>query len=111
MTDGGTVPQAQRADTLTAQSLEVSLTVAAVRSSATWYRDTLGFTIEREFERGGRLIAIRLRAGAVRILLAQDDGAKGTNRAKGDGFSFQITTTQSIDALAARAKQAGAVLD
>ena len=112
MTDSSALPETRPADTpLTAVSLEISLTVAALRSSAAWYRDALGFTIEREFERDGRLLAIRLRAGAVQILLTQDDGAKGTNRSKGEGFSYQITTRQPIDALAARAKQAGAVLD
>jgi uncharacterized glyoxalase superfamily protein PhnB len=112
MTDDPVVPLSQPADNpLTAQSLEVSLTVAAVRSSAAWYHNTLGFTIEREFEREGRLLAVRLRAGAVRILLTQDDGAKGASRSKGEGFSFQITTPQPIDPLAARAKQAGALLD
>ncbi|MBI3567917.1 MAG: VOC family protein [Gemmatimonadetes bacterium] len=98
-------------DLLTARSLEVALTVAAVRTSAEWYRDTLGFTIDREFERDGRLLAIRISAGAIQILLAQDDGAKGADRPKGEGFSFQITTAQPIDAIAARAKRAGAVLD
>ena len=98
-------------DTLVAQSLQVSLTVKAVRESAEWYRNALGFTIEREFEREGRLIAIRLAGGSVNILLTQDDGAKGTEREKGAGFSFQITTSQSIDAIAARAKGAGVVLD
>lgn len=97
-------------ETLNAQSLEVSLTVADVRRSATWYCDTLGFAIDREFEREGRLRAVSLRGGAVRILLSQDDGSKG-ERVKGEGFSIQITTPQSIDEIAARAKNAGAVLD
>lgn len=106
------VPPVRPADSsLTAQSLEISLTVAAVRPSAVWYRDTLGFIIEREFERDGRLLAVRLGADGIRILLTQDDGAKGTTRPKGEGFSFQITTSQPIDELATRAKQAGAVLD
>lgn len=112
MTDHFPVSPVRPAGTpLTAQSLEVSLTVASVRSSAAWYRDALGFMIDREFERDGRLLAIRLRAGGIRILLTQDDGAKGADRPKGDGFSFQITTLQPIDALATRARQAGAVLD
>jgi uncharacterized glyoxalase superfamily protein PhnB len=96
---------------LSAQSLEASLTVADLRHSVEWYRDVLGFTIDREFERGGRLFATSLRAGVVRILLTQDDGAKGFDRAKGEGFSLQATTAQNIDFLAARAKQAGARLD
>ena len=108
MTDTPTAPDDAP---LTALSLEASLTVADVRRSAAWYRDTLGFTVDREHERDGRLLAVSLRAGAVRILLAQDDGAKGADRTKGAGFSLQITTAQSIDAIALRAKQAGASLD
>jgi uncharacterized glyoxalase superfamily protein PhnB len=96
---------------LVAQSLEASLTVADVRRSVAWYRDVLLFTVDREFERDGRLFAVSLRAGAIRILLTQDDGAKGADRAKGAGFSLQITTAQDIDALASNAKRAGAALD
>lgn len=96
---------------LSVQSLEASLTVADARRSSTWYQDVLGFTVDREFERDGQLRAVSLRAGSVRILLSQDDGAKGLNRPKGDGFSLQLTTSQGIDAIAHRAKRAGATLD
>jgi uncharacterized glyoxalase superfamily protein PhnB len=94
-----------------AKTLEASLTVNDPKRSAGWYRDVLGFTIDKEYERGGRLIAIALRAGAVRMLLTQDDGAKGADRKKGEGFSMQLSTAQDIDGLARRAKEAGAVLD
>jgi catechol 2,3-dioxygenase-like lactoylglutathione lyase family enzyme len=90
---------------LMAQSLEASLTVADLARSAQWYRDVLGFSVDREFEREGRLLAVRLRAGAIRILLTQDDGARGAGRVRGDGFSLQITTTQDIDAVASKARQ------
>jgi uncharacterized glyoxalase superfamily protein PhnB len=96
---------------LLAQSLQASLTVADVRRSADWYRDVLGFSIDQEHEREGRLIAASLRAGTIRILLTQEDGAKGGDRVKGQGFSLQITTAQDIDALASHAKDAGATLD
>ena len=96
---------------LVALSLDASLTVADIRRSVAWYRDVLLFTVDREFERDGRLFAVSLRAGAIRILLTQDDGAKGPDRAKGAGFSLQITTPQDIDALAFNAKRGGAVLD
>jgi uncharacterized glyoxalase superfamily protein PhnB len=95
---------------LSAQSLEASLTVADVRRSSNWYRDTLGFAIDREFERNGQLFAVSMRAGAIRILVTQDDGKKG-DRVKGEGFSLQITTPQNIDDIADRAKRAGATLD
>ena len=96
---------------LSAQSLEASLTTSDVARSRDWYRDVLGFSIDREFRREDSLFAVSMRAGAIRILLTQDDGAKGAGRVKGDGFSLQITTSQDIDAIAAAAKAAGAELD
>jgi catechol 2,3-dioxygenase-like lactoylglutathione lyase family enzyme len=95
----------------TAQSMEASLTVADVARSVAWYRDVLGFTVDRDHVREGRLIAVSLSAGAIRILVTQDNGAHGENRAKGAGFSLRFTTTQDIDMLAAAAKQAGAAFD
>src|SRR5258705_13003361 len=101
----------ETAPALVAQSLEASLTVADIRRSLAWYRDVLRFAVDREFERDGRLFAVSLRAGAIRILLTQDDGSKGVDRVKGAGFSLQITTAQDIDTLASDAKRAGAALD
>jgi len=96
---------------LVAQNLGASLTVADVRRSLAWYRDVLGFSLDREHERDGKLIAASLRAGEIRILLTQEDGAKGVDRVKGQGFSLQITTAQDIDVIASNAKRAGATLD
>lgn len=96
---------------LDAQSLQASLTTADVVRSRDWYRDVLGFVVDREFERDGKLFAASMRAGAIRILVTQDNGAKGVDRRKGEGFSLQITTSQDIDGIAANAKRAGAVLD
>jgi uncharacterized glyoxalase superfamily protein PhnB len=113
MTNDSTAGEAAHAspEPLSASSLQASLTVADVRRSVAWYCGVLGFTVDREHERGGRLLATSLQAGIVRILVTQDDGAKGLDRPKGDGFSLQLTTAQNIDALAARAKRAGAQLD
>lgn len=96
---------------LEAQSLEAALTVADLPTSVTWYREALGFAVEREFERDGRLRAVRLRAGAVRLLLGQDDGAKGAQRVKGEGFSLQLTTMQDVDAIAQRIQRRGGTLE
>ena len=52
-----------------------------------------------------------LKAGDVRLLIGQDDGAKGWQRVKGAGFSLQITTDQNIDEIANRIKQAGGTLE
>jgi uncharacterized glyoxalase superfamily protein PhnB len=94
----------------TATELTASLTVKDIRTSLAWYRDLLGFAVAREFEREGRLMAVSLRAGSVRLLIGQDDGIKGLDRAKGEGFSLQITTPQSVDAIAHRIKSAGGTL-
>src|SRR5262245_2142831 len=93
------------------ESLEASLTVKDLERSTSWYTGVLGFVVDQRHEREGRLIAVSLRAGAVRILLTQDDGAKGLDRAKGEGFSLQITIRQSVDAIAAEFKRQGGVLD
>ena len=94
-----------------AESLEASLTTADVARSRDWYRDVLGFTVDREFERDGRLLAVAMRAGTIRLLLTQDDGAKGADRTKGVGISLQLTTRQDVDAIATAARKAGAALE
>jgi catechol 2,3-dioxygenase-like lactoylglutathione lyase family enzyme len=96
---------------LVAQSLAVSLTVKDVARSRDWYRDALGFTVDREHQREGKLLACSLRAGAIRLLVTQEDGSRGMDRVKGEGFSVQITTAQNIDAIAAQAKAAGVMFD
>jgi catechol 2,3-dioxygenase-like lactoylglutathione lyase family enzyme len=87
---------------LDGQTLRASLTVADIVQSLAWYRDGLGFVVDREFAREGRLMALSLRAGSVRILLTQDDGARGAGRVKGEGFSLSIVTTQDLNAIARR---------
>jgi uncharacterized glyoxalase superfamily protein PhnB len=96
---------------LAGRSISVSLTVKDVPTSLAWYQAALGFEIDRQFEREGKLMAVSLKAGDARILLGQDDGAKGWDRPKGEGFSFQITTNQNIDDLANRIKSHGSTLD
>ncbi len=99
------------AESLHGDRLDASLTVKALEASTAWYTGVLGFVVDQKHERGGRLIGVSLRAGAVRILLTQDDGAKGLDRVKGEGLSFQITIRQSVDELAGEFKRRGGVLD
>lgn len=99
------------ADSLHGHALAASLTVKDLQKSLAWYRDVAGFTVNKEHERDGKLRAISLKAGGVEILIGQDDGAKGWDRAKGEGFSLRITTSQDIDALAAAIKARGGTLD
>ena len=92
-------------------SLMASLTVNDLQKSLAWYRDVVGFTVDREHERDGTLQAVSLQAGDVRIVIGRDDGAKGFNRKKGEAISLMITTKQNVDALAATIKARGGILE
>jgi len=102
---------ARTSETFEASTLAASLTVRDLQKSLTWYRDEMGFVVDREYEREGKLRAVALQAGAVRILIGQDDGAKGLDRIKGEGFSLQFTTAQNVDEIAKRIKALGGTLD
>lgn len=92
-------------------ALSVAMTVNDLEKSLAWYQNVLGFTIDQKHEHGGVLRAVSMKAGDVRVLIGQDDGAKGLNRVKGVAISFQITTSQNIDEVANRAKSAGGTLE
>lgn len=94
-----------------ARALGAALTVKDLEKSLAWYRDVMGFTVDQQHEREGKLLAVSLKAGDVRILINQDDGAKGWERVKGEGMSLQFTTDQDIDDIAKRVKDAGVTLD
>jgi uncharacterized glyoxalase superfamily protein PhnB len=96
---------------LRGRSLSASLTVKDLDKSLAWYQNVVGFTVERKYEREGKLRAVALRAGDVRILIGQDDGAKGWDRVKGDGFSLLMTTDQNVDDIADRIKARGGTLE
>ena len=93
-----------------ARSLQASLTVADLEASLAWYRDVMAFTVEDRYERDGKVTSVSLKAGDVRILINQDDGAKGHDRVKGLGFSLQFTTIQDIDELADNIRKRGGTL-
>ena len=96
---------------LLGQALQSSLTVKDLNASVRWYTESLGFTISRRIERDGKLRGVAIEAGNVRLILNQDDGAKGWDRVKGQGLSLQISTSQDVDPIAARIKSHGGVLD
>jgi len=98
-------------DSFRGRALSASLTANDIHKSLAWYSDVLGFTVVEKYEREGKLQFVSLKAGAVELGLGQDDGAKGLNRIKGEGFSFRITTAQKVDDIAKRIKTAGGTLE
>lgn len=95
---------------LLGRPLGLSLTVKELQTSLVWYRDVVGFTVDRMIEREGVVRSVALTAGDVRILINQDNGAKGWDRIKGEGFSLNITTEQNIDEIASGIKARGGTL-
>ena len=98
------------AEPLQGVTLAASMTVNDLQKSLVWYQDVLGFVVDQKYDRDGVLRAASLKAGDVRVVIGQDDGAKGWDRVKGAAMSLQITTSQNIDDIASRAKEAGGVL-
>ena len=94
-----------------ARSLSTSLTVKDLQASLAWYRDVVGFTVNQQHEREGVVCAVSFSAGAVQLLINQDDGAKGMDRVKGEGFSLMFTTSQDIDAIAKGITERGGTLE
>jgi uncharacterized glyoxalase superfamily protein PhnB len=97
--------------TLKAQTLAVTLTANDLERSMHFYTQGLGFTVVDREEADGKLQGVMLEAGDAKLGLSQDDFAKGRDRVKGVGMGLYIETTQDLDALARRAKDAGIRLD
>lgn len=106
---GGT--ERTQPESFRARALSASLTVKDLQKSLHWYRDVLSFTVDQQYEREGTLRAVALKAGDVRIVIGQDDGAKGFDRIKGEGFSLHFTTAQNVDEFAERIRELGGTLE
>lgn len=103
-------PMATTQETLHVGSIVPNFTVDDIKKSIGFY-EGLGFVVEERWEENGTLQGVMLRAGNQRIGLSQDDWKKGRDRKKGVGMRVFIGTTQNVDEIAARAKQAGIRLD
>lgn len=113
MSDPSSDHDASRAqpESFRGRALSASLTATDLAKSLAWWRDVVGFTVQEEHVRDGKLAAVSLVAGGVRLILGQDDGAKGWDRKKGEGMSLYITTAQDVDDLAAGIQERGGTLD
>jgi uncharacterized glyoxalase superfamily protein PhnB len=96
---------------ITQEALQVtgvvpSLTVDDLQRSITFY-EALGFTVGERWEENGTLVGVMMRAGRTQMGLSQDDWKKGRDRKKGVGIRMILETTQNVDQVAARARNAG----
>jgi uncharacterized glyoxalase superfamily protein PhnB len=95
---------------LQAKNVVPSITVDDIQRSVQFF-EGLGFGVEERWEENGVLNGVMLRAGEARLGLSQDDWKKGRDRVKGVGLRIFVGTSQNIDELARRAKDAGITLD
>ncbi len=109
MTTEATAPDVSSAalDPLDTRAMLISLTTKDLLRSVAWYRDVLGFTVDNIRERDGKPAAASMRSGAAKIFLNQDDGGRGWERVKGEGFAITFDTAQDVDAIAARIRSSG----
>jgi lactoylglutathione lyase len=97
-------------EALTVRAVVLSLTAKDLSKSIAWYRDVLGFTVDYQRDQDGKPTSAGIRSGCSTIHLNQDDGGRGWDRVKGEGFSITFDTAQDVDAIAARIKAQGAPL-
>jgi lactoylglutathione lyase len=97
-------------ETLRLRSAGPSFTVSDIQKSLTFYRDVLGFTPKERWEQDGALRGVEMVAGSVSFWLGQDDWKKGRDRVKGQGFRMYCETSQDVDAIARRIRDAGVTL-
>ena len=100
-------PHRKEPQSLRFRECSASFTVNDLEQSLAWYRDVLGFTIGERWEENGTVMGVQLKAGAVDLMLNQDDFSKGRDRAKGVGFHLWCSTAQDVDHLAAEIKARG----
>jgi uncharacterized glyoxalase superfamily protein PhnB len=112
MTAGATAPESKgvTTDAIEPRAVVLSLTAKDLMTSVAFYRDVLGFTVDYVNERDGNPRSAGIHAGASKIFLNQDDGGRGWERVKGEGFAITFDTTQDIDAFAARIQSNGATI-
>jgi uncharacterized glyoxalase superfamily protein PhnB len=97
-------------DKLDLQTITPFLTANDLQASVAWYRDVLGFIVAEEYKMNDKVVGVRLQAGAVQLMIGQDDFAKGRDRVKGVALRFYWQTNQDIDALAAAIRERGGKL-
>ncbi|UCC26705.1 MAG: VOC family protein [Gemmatimonadales bacterium] len=100
----------KRPETLRLRTIVPALTVGDMAESLRWYCDVVGFFRKETWEHEGRIVGAELVAGSHRILLMQDDWAKGRDRPKGVGMRLHLETSQDIDDIADAIRDRGGTL-
>ena len=110
-TNGLGDPRDLEPDTLRLEGTTPALTVGDINASLAWYRDVVGFQVLETWEHEGVVAGASLVAGETRVLLLQDNWAKGRDRVKGVGFRLHLSTAGDVDEIAAGIVERGGTLE
>ena len=111
MTEQSSASVQDKTSTLKLSAVMPAIVANDLGASIAWYRDVMGFAVEREIEHEGQRVGAVMSAGGVQFLLGQDDFAKGKDRQKGIGFRLYCVSTQDVDEVAAGIKARGGTLE
>ena len=103
-------PQRAQPETLRVQGIVPSFTASDLQASLAFYRDQVGFHVAEAHEWEGKVMGYTLVAGTQKVLISQDDGAKG-ERIKGQGMRLFLEASQPVDQVAADVKARGGTLE
>ena len=106
-----TRPVRHKPENLRVRVLSSAFTVNDIHASLAWYRDVIGFTVDETWEHEGQLFGAALKAGRARLVLNQDDWAKGRDRQKGEAMRVYLATVQDVDLLATDIEARGGTLE
>jgi len=109
--DSATPTQRTIPESLRIRTISPGLTVSDLDASLSWYRDIVGFTVGELWEHEGEVRGAELLAGSARLMIGQDDWAKGRERVKGVGLRLYMSTGQDVDEVAAAIKSRGGMLE
>jgi len=100
----------KKPESLRVRAILPSITVDDLSKSLDFYVGALGCVVQEEWRHEGALVGAMLKSGKTGIGLGQDDWKLGKRRRKGQGLRLYLETTQDIDALAERIRDAGVAL-
>ena len=98
-------------ESLRLREVTPAITVNDLDASLAFYRDLLGFTVKEKWEQDGALAGVALVAGSAHFMLQQDDFKKGRDRPKGVALRFWLTSSRSVDELAADVRERGGTFE
>lgn len=98
--------QRREPESFRARVMTPTLGVSDVQASMDWYRERLGFIVDRVYRSGEAIAGVLLKGGVAQLMLIP----RAAGSAADAPVALHFSTAQDIDALAARITAAGDAL-